>query len=82
MTYKITDEVLELRQRCLKDCIERTGGLEQKHYDFCDWVIDSGEYKQLREEDFLFRSDLAQLYIKWYYNVSKEGRSKGSKKDY
>ncbi len=82
MTYKITDDILKVRQRCLQDCVDRSHSLEQKHYDFCDWVIDSGEYKQLRDEDFLFKSDLAQLYIKWYYNVSKEGRSKSSKENY
>tara|TARA_B100001250_G_scaffold193537_1_gene166369 strand:+ start:1149 stop:1397 length:249 start_codon:yes stop_codon:yes gene_type:complete len=82
MTYKITDSILELRQRCLRDCVDRAGQLEQKHYDFVDWVIDTGEYKQLRDEDFLFKSDLAQIYIKWYYNVYTERKSQGGKEDH
>ena len=69
MIYKITDEILELRKRCLQDCVDRKSKLDYGDYTFCDWVIDSGEYKQLREDEICFRSDLARLYIKWYHNA-------------
>ena len=75
MTYKITDEILDLRKRCLQDCVDRKGILDYNDYAFCDWVIDSGEYKQLREDEICFRSDLASLYIKWYYNARPKSQT-------
>ena len=83
MTYKITDEIVELRRRCLQDCIDRKSKLDYADYRFCDWVIDTGEYKQLREDEICFRSDLARLYIKWYHNArpSTETKQKSSQED-
>lgn len=71
----MSDSEMEMRRRFLQQLIDDNGSLLNQHYEFCAWAFDSGSFKEVRTDDVCFRSDLSELYIKWYYQIYDRRKS-------
>ena len=74
------DSIFELRKKFLLGLVKEEGELLNKHYDFCDWCFNSGSFSEVSEDPIVFRSDLSNLYIKWYYQI-KNGFKQENRKE-
>ena len=71
----MNDSEMEMRRRFLQQLVDDNGSLLNQHYEFCSWAFDSGSFKEVRTDDGCFRSDLSELYIKWYYQIYDRRKS-------
>ena len=78
--WRYSDEMMEYRATLLKRCVKGKGELSNRHYDFCDWVMSSGQYKRLMEVDKidseLFTHELSSLYLEYYYDTEITNKQK------
>ena len=78
--WRYSDEMMEYRATLLQRCVKWKGELSNRHYDFCDWVMSSGQYKRLMEVEKidyeLFTHELSSLYLEYYYDTEITSKQK------